>query len=486
MLKIYISLTLFILVSIVNYCGEENNTLNYEINNIISEKDTVPFWIKTNNYGRIGENDRQIIGSMEILHKKNMNGIGIEFGSEFNFDIIEKSNDNVDLEQMYIDTSYGKNVLSLGRKKREEGINFSELSTGSLLVSENAKPIPQIRIGSPDYIKVPHTFSKAYFKWFISNGWLERDRKVKSPMLHEKELDVKLKLNEKLTLYGSLRHDVIWGGTNPDGTENPHNSVKDFLDVFFARGASGENSFDSEKLNKAGDHKGLYQLRGEYDFKEYKTTLLTEFFFEDGSGREINQLIASMIKKGDFPAKMDGKYGFEIELKNNDFIKNIFYEYINTKYQSGSGLDNITGGRDYYYQNWLYGGWIYRENIIGNPLYIIKENKNYVVDTANTHTRFDAQNFGVNGNLTDTISYRINLTFVDYHLSYAYVDSDQSNPMKKIFDKGLRQNYFLVELKKSNIMETPVYSILSFGYDDGEIIKDVFGGKITLGTNIIF
>jgi len=93
-----------------------------------------------------------------------------------------------------------------------------------------------------------------------------------------------------------------------------------------------------------------------------------------GTGADWQKRKSSRMMIYDF--WKDQLLGLELHLKRGRWVKNIVFEYLYTKYQSGSVYHDHTihlkddiGGRDEYYNHYIYAGWQHWGQVIGNPLF---------------------------------------------------------------------------------------------------------------------
>ena len=109
--------------------------------------------------------------------------------------------------------------------------------------------------------------------------------------------------------------------------------------------------------------------------------------------------------------------GAELNLKYGSWLKNVVFEYLFTKYQSGpynhdrtSNIPDHMAGLDDYYNHGNYTGWQHWGQVIGNPLYRSPiYNDNGVIRVLNN--RFVAFHLGFDGNLSSRLSYRVLATW---------------------------------------------------------------------------
>jgi hypothetical protein len=135
-----------------------------------------------NRSDRLERNDRYISGPT-----------GKKLSLDYGLEVFNRYNGKYDLrlQQYYADVSWWYFKLHAGARGETFGNQYDPLSSGSLLYSGNARPIPKVAVSS-NYIPVP--FSKGYieFKGYLSHGWFEEDRYTASPYLHHKNVYVRV------------------------------------------------------------------------------------------------------------------------------------------------------------------------------------------------------------------------------------------------------------------------------------------------------
>ena len=109
--------------------------------------------------------------------------------------------------------------------------------------------------------------------------------------------------------------------------------------------------------------------------------------------------------------------GAEVNIKYGTWLRNIVFEYIYTKYQSGpynhdrtQNISDHVAGLDDYYNHNTYTGWQHWGQVIGNPLY---RSPLYNTDgrIEVQMNRFYAFHLGVDGSPTERLDYRVLATY---------------------------------------------------------------------------
>ena len=115
------------------------------------------------------------------------------------------------------------------------------------------------------------------------------------------------------------------------------------------------------------------------------------------------------------------------------------------------------------YTGWQHWGMALGHPLITSPIY----NENNVINFRNN--RIMAWHFGLNGQPTDELAYRVLLTFTENWGTYI-------TP----FDDVLKQNSYLFEVSYQPKRFIGWSATLALAYDDGEVLGNSFGGKLRL------
>lgn len=322
------------------------------------------------------------------------------------------------VQQLYAAARFWSVELTVGSRYYNAPFNDLELSSGDLLFSNNARPVPQVRLSVPDFLIVPgtrHMFAlRGYCAYglFTDADWQEsfvRPTEIHSRHVrfHSKGLWVRVGNEERfpLTFEGGLEMAAQWGGEIIEGDKILYfpGGIKEAIKTFFFGG--GDSSMPmGEQTNVAGNHVGEWSAQLKWQGEDWNVRAYYEHFFEDHS-----QLFFDYAWK-------DMLLGFEGTLPANPFVSRIVYEYLYTKHQSGAvywdhtpELPEQVSGRDDYYNHGYYGGWQHWGFGLGNPLIIspiyspgaIRFNCNRVI----------AHHFAFAGNPTAALSYRVMLSY---------------------------------------------------------------------------
>ena len=319
---------LLLAITITNvYPQEIQNNYNIRLNPNLSNQ----WWSQYNNYGQ--KNTK-----IKLNYKGNYQTKIIDYSFA-----ISASKD-----KFYIGESFLKSRLSdetylkVGRYYRDFSSYLNDnLSSGSMLISNNAEPMPKIGLLSSYKFKKNKKFDLSFG---ISHAVFEKDKFYNSsPMLHEKFIYLNYANKNNKFSFGFV-HEAMWGGNTDQYGKFP-SSFKDFLKVFISE--DGPWLEGEPHANALGNHLGIWDFYYErkIDYKILK--VYYQHFFEDTSGLR-------------FTNRIDGLWGLELE--NYIPKTNLLIEYLSTTDQ------DRTRHNDAYYNHYQYNlGWSYKGYTLGNP-----------------------------------------------------------------------------------------------------------------------
>jgi hypothetical protein len=378
-----------------------------------------PFWIVGNRYGTAPLNAGNGYLRMGTFHTR---PLGKNMRWDAGVDVIASTPRyrNVYIRQLYAGIGYKCFSLTVGSRENYASLWDRNLSSGDLVQSANARPIPEINISVPRFTSVPGTKGVLQFRGDFAAGrsfdteYLKqlknkRVHYIENVLWHHKSLHLRLldpHSGFPLTATVGVRHHAQWGGTstNPKEGIQPH-SLKDFMRVITGS-SGGDDASISAQVNVLGNHYGSYDIKLGYLDPSVDIHLYKQHLFDDASGMELFNL-------------PDGLYGIQVNISNFPLVSGIVFEYIYTKNQSGpahylwfdhSVYPGYGGGRDEYYNNEEYTtGVSYFNRSIGSPLITSPEyNKNGSIGFKNNRIR--AWHIGLNGYLSRQTAYRILMT----------------------------------------------------------------------------
>lgn len=281
----------------------------------------------------------------------------------------------------------------VGKFKDPIGMNYHPLSSGSMVYSNNAEPVPKLVLQTDGFVDVPLAQGYLQFSSYLSHGWFENARYNKDVLLHQKYLY--LKVNYKmLEGIGGIVHNVQWGGVHPERGPQPR-SLGDFWRVLWAKGADQESDAPSGEIsNVLGNSVAAYDFNLRVNLDKFRLTFYRLFYLEDKVSTR-------------FRSPWDGMWGAGI-IKNVEYplLKAFLYEHINTKRQDS--FDYEPRGTASYYNNSFYpSGWTYKNRVLGNPL-LLTDGSDYRPVYNNI---IIAHHLGANGFLSPNIEWKAYYTY---------------------------------------------------------------------------
>lgn len=333
------------------------------------------------------------------------------------------------LQQCYVNLSWKSFFLEAGNGEQPQVVRDNLLSSGSFVKGTNAKPIPQVHVGTNGFWTVPFTkkwvqinFDFGYGK-FLDNHFHERQfnegnnaRYTKGAYYHQKHLYIRSNPDKPVFVMVGIEHAVQFGGTmykyeNGElvATKKPAN-LKAFWRAILPTGDS--KYFENNAMEDwvYGNHIGVmtYQIGWNIN-QNHQVQAYLDNPFEDGSG----------IRKGN---GWDGLWGLQYTNKTagRQYVRGAVFEYFQSTNQSGpihwdggdypepirSQIKDKVTGVDEYYNHGFYDGYAYYGMTPGNALIPspIYNKDGYLAFRDN---RIKAWHLGVNGEITDRLSYLV-------------------------------------------------------------------------------
>lgn len=451
-------------------------TYSIESGVTFSAGDHSPLWLNANRQGLSSVSRNSAYLAAGIFRQPDKDkcftyAFGLELAGAGNF------TSGFIVQQAYFDLVYGKARLSVGSKELWGELVNRELSTGGLTISGNARPIPQVRLGVWDYLKVPGTDGWISFRGHVAYGrftdenWQEgfvkpMNRHNSGVLYHSKALYLLLGKRERLplTFEAGLQMEAQFGGARyMDGEVfKVSTSLNDYLKVLWPT-AGGENTHENEQANIEGNQVGSYHFSLNYRLKGWSLRTYYEHYFEDHSMLGFQ-----------YPWK-DGLIGVEITPPANKLVSGLVYEYLGSKDQSGpvqwAGNDAMPEevlARDNYYNHYFYCGWQHWGMALGNPLFTSPiYNTNGEIYFFNN--RIIAHHLGVSGDPFEGVKYRLLLTHSKNWGTYT-----------EPFPEVVKSTSALVELTFSPRKIRGWSFSVAGGLDRGDLLGDNTGVMVTV------
>ncbi|RYY22651.1 MAG: hypothetical protein EOP41_06990 [Sphingobacteriaceae bacterium] len=334
----------------------------------IAQKGYQPLWITANRWGAFSNQqyDASTYAGFSNVHVFGKNDqpksnpgqteqplFYVKYGANL---ISNNHFQTVTLQEAYVKAGYKHLELRAGRFKYIPGEVDQDLSSGSLGVSGNALPIPQITLGLTDYVNVPFTNGWLQIKAQLSHGWLGSNRYLNS-YYHEKNIYLRAG-KKRFRFFAGAQHYAEWGGQRNDISLD--RSFNGFLNVVFARSNADDGTgIDPAMLiygpYHAGDQRGLFELGFDLETNQHLIHFYHQTPFDGTWSVDIRNI--------------DNLSGISIAPKNKSgVIKKVLAEFIYTLQMENYAPQLQRQG---YYNNGYYRtGWEYNNQIVGTPLFI--------------------------------------------------------------------------------------------------------------------
>lgn len=460
--------------------GNHTDSIRYlgEVETTFSGGENTPFWLMNNLQG-LGSPERNN-GFVRAAFFRDMDK-GKRFSWGAGIDLVGGWNLSApfNIHQFYGEVKYRCLNALIGSKEIWGEFNDPKLSSGNLLYSGNAMPIPQIRLGIFDYADFWGTKGwfamKGYIAYgmFTDSGWQKSwaapgSKRTDNVLYHSKGLWLRGGNTNVFPLQGEIGIEMAtqFGGKAYQYGETLQlgHSLKDWMKAFFPS-TETRVTFLGEQTSVEGNMLGAYNIalfwlpKADWSIKAY-----FEHYFEDHSQMTFEY------------GWKDGFWGIEAQIPENHFISTFVYEYLYSKDQTGAvnndSSDRVpeqVSGRDNYYSHSIYTGWQHWGMGIGNPLMLSPVyNRNHFIKFMDT--RIIAHHFGIAGNPTTDISYRLLLSFSQNWGTYQYPYEEVLNNFNGLMEVIWKPK----ELKGW-------YAKAAIAGDSGNLLGKSFGGMITIG-----
>ncbi len=396
-----------IVLSLLLICSNksiaQNITSFIEAGTTLHTGDYTPLWQVSNQHGLSSlDNNGYLRGA--VFYKDTVNNWKYHFGA----DVAVGAGLNTVFvpQQIFADIQYRWLGLWAGCREIDSPLLNQQLSSGGLTWSGNARPVPQVCIGIPEYV---HLGPVVQFKAEISYGWFTDGRYQRKHVGNGFPYAKQIKYHHKSFFFRFGKETSNWqvdigmqidnqfGGYSVLGDEVTDfgNTWKDYATAFIPFNRGEGIFFDGNLL-------GSEHIKLTYKHKEFNISAYLENFYEDFSGMgKLNG--------------MDGLWGIEVNMKNFKPITDLVVEYYQSTNQSGPmhGWDfsivGKTGGADNYY-NHAYSGWTHWGMMNSNPLIVANiYNKDGFLSLR--HTRIKAMHIGWKGEIAPQVDYRAKFSF---------------------------------------------------------------------------
>lgn len=357
----------------------------------------LPFWLYANTDGRVDGQSSNFITQFYSHYRSNVGNSPFRFESGINISSRFSADNSLFFDELYTSVGWRSLNLKIGRFYNPIGIYDQDLTMGAMTASRNATPVPKIQLATDGYMNIPYTNDHLQFKAMMSHGWLEGNRHVENPFLHQKYLYLKINYG-RFEVIGGLIHNVMWGGTSPKYGKLP-SSFSDFLRVFSGSSASPDGTAPpGEVKNAIGNTVAAYNTGVNVDFENFKIKAYRSFYLEDRVAAQ-------------FRSPWDGIWGLNFAFdKTGGLVDEVLWEHMNTKRQDG--FDYEPWGMSSDYNHFIYkSGWSYENKVLGNPLILYGSNDNFVSDRKISNNIIVAHHIGIKGQVSERLRYKSMFTY---------------------------------------------------------------------------
>lgn len=394
--------------------------------------DFAPYYIGSNNHGIITQANNLLIGIGARQHHSEGRRFSYAWGVELYGGYSSSATyrtyrtgewtDNpqhpsrIWLQQLYGEVRYRSLFLTAGMKNASSGLLNDALSSGDVIESANARPIPQVRAGFSDFQPVPFTNGWVEIQGEISygkmtdNGWMRdhynyyNDHICTGSLYTYKRCYFRSKSSMPFSVTLGMQVTGFFGGKTEyyskgvlTATEKHASGIKEFFKMFIPT--------EGDEMYYLGSSLGSWDIMLRYDLpcggriKGYMEKL-----WETGSGIG-------------FLNGFDGLWGLEYQAPSKGLISGAVIEYLDFTNQSGPihyDPDDIPGtllgvhtnGGDDYYNNYTYNAYMnYGMSpgtpMLRSPLYNLDGYMGYVDNCVRGF------HVGITGNISHRLSYRV-------------------------------------------------------------------------------
>lgn len=405
-------------------------TFKFETAAMAGAGEHAPFWHTSNRQGLPSVNNNNgythfaALGSTALPY-----GFGMDYGVDLGLGAGLEN--NLFAHQLYLDVNYRWLGVSMGMKERWNDKD-PNLSTGALTWSGNSKPVPEVRAGIPEFVRIPVLGRIFSVKGHLGYGRLtdENWRKehgagfyVDGVLFHSKSLFLRVGDEERFPLEVTIGLEMsnLFGGTfyNAGTVKEMPSDAAAYWTVLFPFHEVEQQG------NEDGDNLGSWHLNFDYNLNDWHLGAYYEHYFEDHSSmlgieyKNNTEGEKDYIFFGFRRNWFDGLFSFKVSAPQDiRFFRNAVFEILNTRGLCGpichSAACNSDGmqvieevdGRDGMYNHGIYSSYTHHGYAIGNPV-LISPAYNAGGSNRFRSNRVQAFHLGVDGCITDNIDYRV-------------------------------------------------------------------------------
>lgn len=249
---------------------------------------------------------------------------------------IATEKDRLKIYQAYLHAKFMMLDLQVGMQEYTPVLSNSDLSTGSYLMSNNTRPVPQVMAGLFDWWSVPYTHNWLQLRGGVAFGRLDNEGNkayTDGILFHQKFAYAAIGGFQCVKPYMGLVHSVLMGGKMANGKKIP---VDLWNSMWAMAGADRkfEDVLPGEATNAAGGHNGMWDFGVILNINAVNALLYYQRPFADATGRSIFPSDKTVLYE---EGAKDFTLGVNISLPIRA-LRNIVVEYVNTEWQGGESL----------------------------------------------------------------------------------------------------------------------------------------------------
>ena len=456
--------------------------------------DVAPFWFTANRYGLGTIEPNSALVRAAVQRRAEADSLR-HWRIGYGLDLVAAVNHTSHflVQQAYADLQYKSLRLSIGQKERPMELRNQRLSSGAMTTGINARPLPQVRLGLPEFLSFPRTGHWLALKAHIAYGMLTDNRWQRhftqgtanlytaNSLYHSKAGFLRIGNTSRfpLTLTGGIEMSCQFGGEawnlrdreDHTGAFESHQKLSHGFKAFwhaFIPGGSDVN--DGDFSNIEGNQLGSWHLRADFDLHGWGASFYAEHFFEDHS--QLGPFVYNW---------RDMQYGAELRLPHNPVVSAIVYEHLRTTHQSGpiyhdktAALPTSIAGVDNYYNHHVYAAWQHAGMALGHPL-LLSPIYNTKGQIAFRDNRVLAHHIGIEGQPAKEVSYRVLFT---HERSWGTYATPRINPAKG--------TYLLAEATYAPRQVPGLSLTAAYGQNSGALLGNAKGAMLTISYSGMF
>ncbi len=400
-----------------------------------ADGDFAPYYVASNNHGIITQSNNALLRA-GLWHqvdttKRFSFGYGLDIVGGLSSSTIYSRYDSLSMafvdnsqkpaalwvQQLYAEIKYRQVFLSAGMKQHSSKLLNSRLSSGDLIESGNARPIPELRAGFIDFVDIPFLSGwlqiggEISYGKFTDNDYMRNHYNYYNYHINTgswytyKRAYFRTKPSERLSVTIGAQAAGLFGGITEDyrngklfSKYDHPDGIGDFFEMFIPKNTSEEGFVLGNHLG-SWDFMARYRLNNQDEIKAY-----FQWPWEDGSG--IGKLNG-----------FDGLWGVEYKNANGGIVNGVVVEYLDFTNQSGpmhwdpddnpgTTITERAEGGDDYYNNAFYNSYANYGMSIGtpflrSPIYNLDGYPAYVCN------RVRGFHVGLEGNISNALNYRL-------------------------------------------------------------------------------